>query len=295
MSKEIMVAKANELTTQELADIHTYLRSLGCQLADHHQAQFIAMCRELSLNPFKREIYGIPHKDKFSIIVGYEVYLKRAERSGQLDGWKFWVEGRIPEMKAKIIIHRKDRAHPFEHEVDYLEYLQMKQDYNTKKWAPNSMWASKPQTMLKKVVIAQGFRLFFPEDCGGIPYISEEVTLDEAVILPHPDSDRAGVPLSEQGATDADVKTDGAADQAPGPVQDGEVVDEPQLTAQEKRDFISQGFPSEERFLDFIIKKSWLSAGQALADLTDNQVERLYNNYRQIETLYTNWKENTNV
>jgi hypothetical protein len=39
----------------------------------------------------------------------------------------------------------------------------------------NSMWFSKPRTMLKKVAIGQGFRLCFPDELGGMGYLEEEV------------------------------------------------------------------------------------------------------------------------
>ena len=37
------------------------------------------------------------------------------------------------------------------------------------------MWASKPYTMIKKVAIAQGFRLAFPDEIGGMPYTADEL------------------------------------------------------------------------------------------------------------------------
>jgi hypothetical protein len=48
-------------------------------------------------------------------------------------------------------------------------------EYNTGK----SLWASKPITMLKKVAMAQAFRLAFPDELGGMPYTSDELGTDE--------------------------------------------------------------------------------------------------------------------
>ena len=43
------------------------------------------------------------------------------------------------------------------------------------------IWKEKPITMIKKVAIAQGFRLCFPEELGGLPYTAEEITSGEVV------------------------------------------------------------------------------------------------------------------
>jgi len=146
-------------------------------LNDKEREQFIEIATAYNLNPFKREVYCVPYmsnvKDskgnwtkerKLSIITGYEVYLKRAERLGSLNGWNVTTRKEDSDTVAKITIHRKDWEHPFEHEIYMSEY---KED--------NKMWKSKPITMLKKVAMAQGFRLSFPDEMGGMPYSSEEL------------------------------------------------------------------------------------------------------------------------
>lgn len=142
-----------------------YLALVGQRVPRELAVQFLQICQAFKLNPFKREIYLIPYGNQANIIVGYEVYLKRAERSGKLAGWKVWIEkDRDGEVKACIRIKRKDWEEPFEHEVYMREY---KRD--------TQIWREKPYTMLKKVAIAQGFRLAFPEELGGIPYTQDEV------------------------------------------------------------------------------------------------------------------------
>jgi phage recombination protein Bet len=158
------------------AAVIQYLDSMGNKLTNTHRQQFIGICQAFNLNPFIREIYGIPYGDKFNIIVGYEVYLKRAETSGKLAGWKAWTEGEGKAMKRCIEILRTDWKQPFYHEVLLSEY-----DQN------NQMWKSKPATMIKKVAIAQAFRLCFPVELGGIPYTSDEIPVpDTAPVLPAP-------------------------------------------------------------------------------------------------------------
>ena len=90
--------------------------------------------------------------------------MKRAENSGQLAGWRVWTEGTGADLKSCIEIKRKDWEQPFYHEVFLDEYTQN-----------NSMWKTKPRTMIKKVAIAQGFRLAFPVELGGIPYTADEM------------------------------------------------------------------------------------------------------------------------
>ena len=102
-----------------------------------------------------------------SIITGYEVYLKRAERTGQLSGWTVTHEGARSDntLKAIVTIHRKGWDHPFIHEVFWFEYQQ-----NT------AFWNNKPITMIKKVAMAQAFRLCFSDELGGMPYTSDEMS-----------------------------------------------------------------------------------------------------------------------
>jgi len=188
----VAVRPENEIIQRD--KLMEYLATFVCgQLSQLESSQFIEIAQAFNLNPFKKEIYCIPYgegdKRKLSILTGYEVYLKRAERTGQLDGWRAWTEGTITEktivkkikkrdggvwekeviawvgnLKAMIEIYRKDRTRPFVHEVLFSEYTQ-----------DNDVWGSKPQTMIKKVAMAQGFRLCFPDELAGMPYTPEEL------------------------------------------------------------------------------------------------------------------------
>ena len=158
-----------QVTTITEDKLNSYLSSLGNKLPEAQKQQFIEIAKAFNLNPFKKEIYGIGFGDKFNIIVGYEVYIKRAERSGLLSGWKVWTEGSIQNnLKAVIQINRKDWNEPFKHEVYFQEYRQN-----------SPIWQNKPLTMIKKVAIAQGFRLCFPTELGGMPYTSDEIPTQE--------------------------------------------------------------------------------------------------------------------
>jgi phage recombination protein Bet len=154
---------------------------LASQLTEPEKTQFISVCQAFKLNPFKREVhlavYGEGSYRKVSIITGYETYLKRAERTGRLNGWSSRVEGEGDHMRAIVEIHRKDWQEPFQHEVYWPEAVQ-----RTKAGAPTSFWARMPKFQLKKVCISQAFRLAFPDELGGLPYDASELPDAESVL-----------------------------------------------------------------------------------------------------------------
>lgn len=176
MSNEVTVVNENE-KAGKVATVEDYkkiaihwLESTGNlnKFNDVEKNQFIDICAAFNLNPIKKEVYGVLYNGKngrkFNLIIGYESYIKRAEKSGRLDGWSVEVVGSGSNMKAVITIYRKDFTKPFIHEV-YFE------EYNTGR----DLWLNKPRTMLRKVAIAQGFRMCFSEDLGGLPYTREEL------------------------------------------------------------------------------------------------------------------------
>ena len=145
-----------------VADVKKYIAP---NATDKELFMFMGISKSFGLNPFKREVHFIKYgQQAASIVVGYEQYIKRAERSGKLDGWKCWIERDAIGEKAIIEIKRKDQSIPIRWEVYRKEFDK-----------GQSTWKSMPTFMLKKVAIAQGFRLAFSEDVGGMPYIPEEM------------------------------------------------------------------------------------------------------------------------
>ena len=162
--------KKNEIVkkvTQEISTLNITtedIKKYFCPMAtDKELFLALGVIQSLNLNPHTREVHLIKYKntDKLSIIVGYEVFLKRAERTGNLDGWECGISD--DGTKAWVKIYRKDRKIPFQWEVELSEF--------DKKQAT---WKSMPSFMGKKVAIAQGFRLCFPDELGGMPYTQEE-------------------------------------------------------------------------------------------------------------------------
>jgi phage recombination protein Bet len=169
-----MMEENKALIKKEPVDIKVvtdFLFSSGTKLTEQQKKLFVAIAIRSQLDPFKREIHPIPYKKEdgsyaLSIVTGYEVYLKRADASGKLDGWKVWTEGKTQDgtLKACIEIKRKDWSTPLIHEVLFTEYN-----------LGRSLWKTKPITMIKKVAIAQGFRLAFSEELAGMPYTADEL------------------------------------------------------------------------------------------------------------------------
>lgn len=142
------------------ADITKYL----CPTATEKEVYMaLNIIRSFQLNPFKREVFIIKYgTSPAQVVVGYETYLKRAERTGRLNGFK--VELSEDGQKAICTIHRKDWTEPFVWETDKKEF-----DKN------QSTWKTMGNFMLKKVCMAQAFRIAFPDEMGGLPYLKEEV------------------------------------------------------------------------------------------------------------------------
>lgn len=169
-----------ELTVQthlEEKELISYLDNLGLtsKLTDGEKSTYINIAKAFGLNPFKREIHVSKYGENMSIITGYEVYIKRAERTGQLDGWSATTSGSVAtgDLKAIVTIYRKDRKHPFIWEALYEECVQKTRDGKVTKFWEKSAF------MTKKVAISQGFRLCFSDELAGMPYTSDEMPSNE--------------------------------------------------------------------------------------------------------------------
>lgn len=161
MSDEL--ARAENSLAKPVVDekmIRDFLFTSETKLTEKQQNMFMQVAIRHNLDPFKREIYAIAYGKEFSIVTGYQVYIERAEASGNLNGWSC----ENTESGAKIIIHRKDWEHPFEWEVAYTDF-----DKGI------ASWKTMRAFMIKKVCIGIGFRLAFPAELGTMPYLKEEM------------------------------------------------------------------------------------------------------------------------
>lgn len=164
------IAKYEGKITKEV--IEEFLFSSGTKLTPQQKTMFINLALQFGLNPFKREIYCIPFGNSFNYVTGYQVYISRAESTGKLDGWEVDVirdkDGKVTG--ARAIIYRKDWSKPFIWEVSLNEFAK-----NT------GNWKTMPEFMIKKVCIAQAFRLCFPNEFSGMPYIAEEIACEDVI------------------------------------------------------------------------------------------------------------------
>ena len=143
----------------------------------------VYLAKHYELDPLKREVYFVPFniydtdpktnrryvkKKTVQLIVSYLEYIKRAERSEKLDGWSVQIKREGTDFVAEVTIWRKDWRQPFVWNV-YLS--EVKKDTRA--------WREMPKFMLRKVAIAQAFRIAFPEELAGMPYEEAEIITED--------------------------------------------------------------------------------------------------------------------
>lgn len=184
---ENLITKEKELMFEPANLTKETIKKFLCPKASDQELMLgLQIAKTFNLNPLKREIYFVKYKEDqpMQVLTGYEVYLKRAERSGKYNGLDIKSEGSVTtgDLKAIVKVYRKDWDNPLTHEAFYSEYVQVKKDYQTGKIEPNTFWKNKPITMIKKVAVSQAFRMAFPDEFDGMPYTSDEVIDQEKVI-----------------------------------------------------------------------------------------------------------------
>ena len=167
-------------------------------LSEKEMLTFMEICSLFNLNPFKRDAhlvaYGQGQYREFSIITGYEVYIRRALESGLLIGWHASMQGSIKDndLRGVCEIERKDMS-KFAWTVDFNEVCKKRKDGSVTKF-----WAEMPNMMAKKVAISQAFRLCFNDVIGGMPYTAEEISPAEEIKNITPIADPVKEPLEDQ-------------------------------------------------------------------------------------------------
>lgn len=149
------------------------------------QQVFMHVCQRTGLDPFNREIYMIPRKergqDKWTIQTGIDGFRKRAEQHPQYAGtldpewcgedgvWRdAWVDRR-PPVAARVKVLRHDRANPISLPVRFAEFAATFADGNLQ-----GQWKTKPAHMIGKVAEAASLRKAFPADFAGL-YTDDEM------------------------------------------------------------------------------------------------------------------------
>lgn len=141
---------------------------------------FIELARAQKLNPFTREIFITKYGDyPATFIVGKDVFTKRAQANPLFKGMQAGIivqRGNAVDQRegsamfsdemllggwCKVYVQGYDV--PIYDSVSFNEYAARKSDGSL-----NSMWASKPATMIRKVAIVHALREAFPSDFQGL-------------------------------------------------------------------------------------------------------------------------------
>ena len=166
------------------------------------------VAKQYGLSPILKQIFFVSRRaknennqwiDKVEPLVGRDGFLSIAHRTGVFGGMESSCEiksipqmtngkwGMIEDLIATCKVFRKDTTTPFVVEVSYREYVQTKSD-----GTPTQFWASKPQTMLKKVAESQALRkafdiagLYAPEEVGVGVSDNGEIVYDTEVVNPN--------------------------------------------------------------------------------------------------------------
>jgi phage recombination protein Bet len=196
MEEKSLATRESSQVQVTQSDLDDWLFGTDTKLNDRQKALFYKVAMSSNLNPIKKEIYAIAYGSNFNIIVGYEVYLKRAERTGLLEYWEATVKkDEAGEWVGKCTIKRKDFSKPVTVEAWFSEYNQ-----------GTAIWKTKPRTMIRKVAISQGFRMVFSDELGGLPYTSDEIIPNEVKELEYTSmeeiTDKAGKKEAEADLAD---------------------------------------------------------------------------------------------
>jgi phage recombination protein Bet len=186
----------------------------------------IEICKQLQLDPFKRQIYFVKMQGRMQTVIGIDGHRAIAERSGLYEGqgpvqwcgedgvWKDVWLGKGAPAAAKVTIYRKGFREP-------LVTVARTRSYSR----GGNLWTQMPDVMIAKCCEALGHRKAFPEVFGGV-FAPEEITeVEDGQIVGPAQPPPPGVHKMP------------AKKPEPG-VEDAEVVDEPD-DLQTRQEFIS--------------------------------------------------------
>ena len=166
--------------------VREYLVNGSGRPSDQEVAMFINLCQYQGLNPFLREAYLIKYSDKApaSTVVGKDAFTRRARQIPECKGYAAGVAvmdkaGNYVEREGAIVlpgeqlvggwceVYSDSFIQPFKSSAALSEYDQR-----------NSMWNSKPATMIRKVALVQALREAFPDKFQGM-YDADEMPVKD--------------------------------------------------------------------------------------------------------------------
>ena len=153
---------------------------------------FINLCKYQHLNPFIREAYLVKYGNSpATMIVGKDVFLRRAKANPSFRGLNAGIyvltsDGKLEAREGTFYIKSAEKLvggwcrvfvegweSTYFHSVPLEEYIGRKSNGD-----PNSNWATRPATMIRKVAIVQALRDVFPETNARL-YSAEEMGVRE--------------------------------------------------------------------------------------------------------------------
>ncbi len=182
MSQALVAKKPFGWSPQQIQVLKNTIAK-GC--SDDELQLFEAVCGDLQLSPFRRQIYAIKRQNSLTIQIGIDGFRAVAARSGELeaeDVWLYagedlqWVEAwphRNPPMFAKVTIWKKGSERPISAIAKFMSYYV----------ESNPLWKKMPEVMLGKCAACLAYRKAFPQDFAGI-YGEEEMMQADAPASP---------------------------------------------------------------------------------------------------------------
>ena len=172
MEKEIVVVnKVQPIPSDE--DLKKYFAP---RATDKEFFEFSQLCKIRNLNPVIKEVYFIKYGDSAGqIVVGKDAILKRAKKQPDYRG--FHVGYLLKDgSEAKFPVGDVVGAYcdVYIENLKPVRSVALMSEYNTKQ----SLWKTKPMTMIRKVCVAQSHREAFPEEFSGM-YEQEEMGVPE--------------------------------------------------------------------------------------------------------------------
>jgi phage recombination protein Bet len=159
-------------------------RTIAKGTSDDELELFCMTAKRLGLDPFAKQIYAIKRGSAMTIQVGIDGFRAVAARTGMLDGqegpywcgedgnWKDVWLGDKPPSASKVMVYRKNCAHPFTGVANYSGYAQQS----------NQLWRTMGPSMIAKCAESLALRKAFPNELSGV-YAPEE--MDQADVRQH--------------------------------------------------------------------------------------------------------------
>lgn len=178
------------------------VKNLICPLASESEVViFLKTCQSLQLNPFANEIYLIKYgdRDKASMVIAIDAYLKAAENCKDYDGHEAGVilrdnSGKLEFRQGSFVlaeemeelvggyakVYRKDRKFPFYMAVNKAECIKYTRDGR-----PTQFWTPQNQpSMLRKVALKRAMFEAFPQLFSGTLSTAEFEEIPENTLPP---------------------------------------------------------------------------------------------------------------